>query len=419
MLDANVRGWSIGGIVATAWIHVMAGSGMSALILYWGVTRWPTKLLQAARLEVPRWTAWRAIGWPLISPAIVAAGCWSGLLVVTDMTVADLYAQRTLPDVVYQQFAIAPTLLPATIGSAIALSLTLSAIVYWRSQRIWVQPVQEESTRTNDYRDGGTGSTWGGTSTVLICGTVLGLPLLGLLVKAGWQVDLLESGIRARFSVAQAAETIFDAFPRFRHEFYWTGLLAGLVSLIAVPVGYLFSRLRWFKVIGLGLAIGASVPAPVTALLVVWWFSQGWVPMGQALYERSLVPTVLATLPKPLAATTAIFYMGQQMFPATMVEAARMDTASRWQIFWYIELPWLKGPLILATLLSILLSMADLTAGLLVAPPEVQTVTVRMFGLLHSGVRLQEAGLCLATLCIQGLLLLAAWSLSRAYAKPS
>ena len=52
-----------------------------------------------------------------------------------------------------------------------------------------------------------------------------------------------------------------------------------------------------------------------------------------------------------------------------------------------------------------LLTIGDLAAPLLVAPPGVQTVSARLFGLLHSGVRQQEAGLCLITVAIEGLLM--------------
>ncbi len=53
---------------------------------------------------------------------------------------------------------------------------------------------------------------------------------------------------------------------------------------------------------------------------------------------------------------------------------------------------------------GIVLGLGELSASILVVPPGVTTVAIRIFGLLHYGVEDQLAALCLATLLLISLL---------------
>jgi ABC-type Fe3+ transport system permease subunit len=77
-----------------------------------------------------------------------------------------------------------------------------------------------------------------------------------------------------------------------------------------------------------------------------------------------------------------------------LIEASRLEGYGQTRFL----LGWLsrsKGYLLACWLLLFLLSLADLSAILLVVPPGVTPISARIFELLHYGVRYQEAGVCL------------------------
>jgi iron(III) transport system permease protein len=54
----------------------------------------------------------------------------------------------------------------------------------------------------------------------------------------------------------------------------------------------------------------------------------------------------------------------------------------------------------IAWLAALAISLGDLAASILVVPPGVTTLSIRIFGLLHYGVEDQVAGICLAMLLV-------------------
>jgi iron(III) transport system permease protein len=62
---------------------------------------------------------------------------------------------------------------------------------------------------------------------------------------------------------------------------------------------------------------------------------------------------------------------------------------------WSIDRPLLERSLVAASLVAAVVASGDVPATLPVVPPGVTTVGTRLFGLLHSGARYQEAALAI------------------------
>jgi iron(III) transport system permease protein len=70
--------------------------------------------------------------------------------------------------------------------------------------------------------------------------------------------------------------------------------------------------------------------------------------------------------------------------------------------------------LALAWLLAMVVAVGDLAASILVVPPGVTTLSIRIFGLLHYGVEDQVAGICLAlAVLVGGVLIVSIWLVRR------
>jgi iron(III) transport system permease protein len=79
-----------------------------------------------------------------------------------------------------------------------------------------------------------------------------------------------------------------------------------------------------------------------------------------------------------------------------MLDAAAVDGAGPVARLWRVVLPCRLCGLALAWLVAAAVALGDLAASILVVPPGVTTLPIRIFGLLHYGVEDQVAGVCLA-----------------------
>ncbi|MBR4869981.1 MAG: sugar ABC transporter permease [Oscillospiraceae bacterium] len=101
----------------------------------------------------------------------------------------------------------------------------------------------------------------------------------------------------------------------------------------------------------------APVVVPVVASSLIWlWFYDpgvgpfnqilGWLglPASKWLYHEStaLMSILIFSIWKGLGYNMILFLTGLQSIPDSYVEAARIDGASSWQIFWRIKLPLLR-----------------------------------------------------------------------------
>ncbi len=418
------------GLVAASWIHGVSGAAWVALATLWGLTRVPAALLQQAALETGPWRRLWHIAVPYAGPATLAGTLWVALLAATEMTVADLYGVRTLADEVYLKYAFEPQPLPIVL--ACLLPLWIAAPLVWVLQRL-TAPANGASTgagRIASDRAGGQRGAkvhldtpaplrWlaslGAAGAMLLLITV---PLVSLFVKAGLLVEpagQYGGGPRYAWSWQRMATTLSDSLGTFAPEFGWSAILAATVAAVAVVLGTLAAawaegsagRAKWGFFIAMALVL---LPGPVVGMGVLHLFhNQG--TLLAALYERSIVPTVMALLPRAVPAAYLVMRAGYRMLPRETAEAARCDGAAAWQCLLWIDLPRLRASLAVAGFAAGIVATADVPATLVVLPPGMTTVGTRLFSLLHSGVRYQAAGLTISACLLVGLAVLVAQAL--------
>ena len=79
----------------------------------------------------------------------------------------------------------------------------------------------------------------------------------------------------------------------------------------------------------------------------------------------------------------------------SLIEAARMLETSALRTWLWIQLPILAPGLLAAAAVLFVLTLGELGATLLVAPPGHATLTMRLYNFLHYGASDTVAGLCL------------------------
>ena len=152
---------------------------------------------------------------------------------------------------------------------------------------------------------------------------------------------------------------------------FWTEIVWTVTSVIGqIVVGLLFAlvisnkHLKGGTVLRTFLLVPYVVPAIVIALVTRWMLSGDYGIISVWLQNMGVLPhrQTLLALPKPALAVVIIvniwrsypfpmliYWAALKGIDAVMYEAARVDGANSWQIFWRITLPQLKGATALET----------------------------------------------------------------------
>jgi len=140
--------------------------------------------------------------------------------------------------------------------------------------------------------------------------------------------------IRVAFNVLNIRETLVNSI-------WYSGLLAAAQTFVSALAGYAFARFnfRFKKVLFVLLLATFIMPLPI--LMIPRWIMfvsvQTAVP-GLQLIGTPIPQTLMAILGQGVNSTILIliFYSFLRLIPYSLDEAAMIDGASAWQVFWHI-----------------------------------------------------------------------------------
>jgi iron(III) transport system permease protein len=138
----------------------------------------------------------------------------------------------------------------------------------------------------------------------------------------------------------------------------------------------------------------------VVALAIIRLFNQPDIGGLIWLYDHTLAAPWLATSVRALPAAILVTWFAILSLPSDLLDAAAIDGLGPVAQFRHVVLPLRWPALVVAWLVAFIIATGDLSASILVTPPGMFTVPVRVFGLLHAGVDDQVAGLCLVTVLL-------------------
>ena len=126
----------------------------------------------------------------------------------------------------------------------------------------------------------------------------------------------------------------------------YSGAVAALSTLFSAMAGYAFSRFEFPLKTLLNLLILASVLLPITALVL---------PIFLILHDLHLINTywavILPLLVNPLGVYLMMIFWDQG-FPPELQDAAYLDGAGEWRVFWQVGLPLVRNGLLTVALFS-------------------------------------------------------------------
>ncbi len=425
-------GW-LTGWCGAIWVHGVAAIPWVVLFVAATLRKVPRELEEEALQDVAAWYVLLRVSLQHAIVGIAAAALWVTVLCFSEIAVTDLFQVRTFAEEIYtaaslgtlndlavenanetiDQAASSLTELPRFaanelwLGTLAFVMLVLAALTaVWQ----WV-PVSDFVSPSSDWVWRLRRGHWMFLLAVwLVAAVVVGAPLLGLLGKAGAQVKQVDGAVVREWSASKAATLIACSPWEHRRELGWSLTIGSVAAVAAVAVAIVLAwalRTRWLPALltALVLSLGFAIPGPLLGVWIIGWLNH---PPDSILapltwcYDHTILAPVLAQFLRALPLATLILGAQFASLPQDVLDSARSEGAGWWRQLLNIALPWCWPAVVAAACMAMIVALGDLAATLLVVPPGVSPLSVRIFGLLHYGAEDRVSALCLMLILALG-----------------
>jgi len=370
--------WPLAGWPAVLWVHWAWFSPLAVALTLAGLDALEPESFDAARLCTSPWRAFVAVVLPSTSPYVLAAFALSFAVSLIDFTVpsllhVDVYAL----DLFAELGASGAPGRVVWMSTPLVLIAAASALLLRRALRATGRPRIDRTRRRAPV-------SWpwwlrilqGAAATVLLAG--LTVPVVALASMAG------------------SAPSGWAALELGRRELGTTALVATLAAigslLVARPWAWELRRVGTRGTLAWSLlAIPLVLPPSIVGVGLIGAFNHS---ATEWLYQSRLIVAVACVVRFAPCAALTLWAAQRQRDPA-LLDAMRVHQRSSWhgwlRVGFGIELAgWLAGGALVFAL-----SVGELGASLLVAPPGHATLTMRLYNYLHSGAAQSVASTCL------------------------
>ena len=368
---------------ATIWVLFISYYPIVLLVVTAGLVRWDQRFSETALLHGQPWRSFVFIQLPYLLPYSLISALLVFLLTFADFAVPDYFQVHVYATEVFIQLSAYLNPQAALYTSLLPLSLSLLLLYFLaklinrltfassdgRQRSVFTQSISRHSFLAVPF--------W---ILVVIAAILIFLPLLNLIYLAG---DL-NSINRAFVSTWQDAFTSAGI----------ASLATLMILLLAITYAYVQSRRiqpagSWLRFIILMMLV---MPGSLLALAYIqFWNQPGW--FGWFYASGCVLVLALAARWLPLAAE--FFLNAFSHLSQSQEQAAYSVGASWWRTFKTILLPQLLPVVRIAALLVFVFIFNELTMSVLLTPPGVSTLPVRLFSTIHYGPDSLIASICL------------------------
>src|SRR5882724_6409132 len=165
---------------------------------------------------------------------------------------------------------------------------------------------------------------------------------------------------------------------RFLTYFFNTLIVTGSATLIAlligVPAGYGIARMNAHKS---AIVILIARITPGLSYLIPLFLLFQWLGLLGTLVPQIIIHLVVTV---PIVIWIMIGYF--ETTPLELEEAALIDGATRWQVFWHVALPIARPGLAVAFILAVIFSWNNFVFGIVLAGRETRTLPVAVYNMI-------------------------------------
>ncbi|MFM7131876.1 MAG: hypothetical protein ACKO0V_21220, partial [bacterium] len=334
-------------------------------------------------------------------PAIQASAIIILMLTTGDMTVTDLVQERTFAEEAYLQAqmgdglaAAATTAIPPTVFTAILCCFWFSRHRKGLEAATTFQ-FNHEPQSASIPREKKSWLPFFIISTLTFLFWVL--PIMAIIWRAGRSGGIALLNQSPKWSLRNLAFNLSDARADLSDTLLSTLLICGLTAFFSVILAWLLaesavrSRRITFLLIT-ACSIGLATPGPVAGLAIAWV----WMPL-QIVYDSPAI-VILAQLYRLLPIAVLWVWPAVASRSRALSDLLQLDTLPAHRKFIQVVLPGI-GPLLAAAFFIIFaLAFAELPASNIVTPPGIDIFTIRLWGLMHTGLESHLAAVVLLAL---------------------
>jgi iron(III) transport system permease protein len=401
----------LSGWAAVIWIHFAAALPWAVFCLSVLISMAEPALEESALLDGSARQVFLRVTLRRIRPGIWLVMLWVVLIAVSEMTVTDLYGIRTLAEELYtsqsfgQGYFYEYGIRQSLVATALLAAATFVVVVRFGQAPIHIpsRPAQRVDLKR-----------WKWPAAVFVFGIVIllfVLPVGNLIYKAGMTVTL-EDGERIRswsavkfisLLVPWPGSTEHPALWRFHREWAWTFTIgaaaATTILAAAIPLAWLARYGGWRSVPALTIgSLAVSMSGPLVGITILHLMTLSSDPWTVWLADRTIVGPVVAIAWRNLPLALLITWIAFRTISPTRADAAAVEGAGPLSRCWHVGIRARRHVLALVWLVSFVLACGDLSASILVLPPGITTLPIRVFGLLHYGVDDQVAAICVTNI---------------------
>lgn len=393
----------IDGWTGVLWLHSLAAFPWAVLLTGIAFGRGPAALEEDARLDVSPLTVLLRVTLRRSWDAVLVAAVWVGIGVFGEMSIASVCNVRTYAEVVFTGIPLGQTTtetgLTVAPGALVIIGLVLLAA--WVAETVRPRTVDTPQRRPEPLPLGSQRWLWS-LAVWLLFLAALAPPIVGLVYKVGITVDQIDGNFVRGWSLIKAIQLTFSSVIIYSTELKWTLAIAGAVSIVTTLVGLLLADFATRTRIGpwcvsLFCAALFALPGPIVGLSIAWGTNRPWLAFAAPLVDRTIFAPVLAILTITLPIVTFYFWhalASQQQ----LREMASLDGSSWWRTWTRVTLPGNVSMICAGMLVGFVLAANDVAASVLVLPAGIDTISRRIFGLLHFGGEDNVAGILLMNL---------------------
>jgi iron(III) transport system permease protein len=409
------------------WVHAMAAVPWVALLVAVAMDSIDRELEEDAIMHGSWVRVICRVTLPQALSGVIVASLWVAAVCASEITVTDLFQIRSFAEEVYTAASLgelsdAIPEIPSSQGSqteelADDFSLWLGTLM------LGILTVTAMATLARWYRSerlSGSGwrwqptcgrwiTTWVGWGLAIL---LAGIPLTSMAWKAGTRVERDGDQFVRSWSATKLVSALADTPSKHRREWGWSFVCGGAVAITVTICGTWLAwalRKRWLPAVPIAILVasGFGLPGPV---LGVWLIRVLNWPPDSALsfltwcYDETLLAPMLAQTIRALPLVTFFLWTQMERVPQNLLDNAASEGAGFWRQLLYVVLPLRWPSLLAAAWLAFIIAIGELAATVLVSPPGVSTLSIRIFGLLHYGAEDQVAALCLTLWLMTGLL---------------
>jgi iron(III) transport system permease protein len=334
---------------------------------------------------------WLALAWLLIT-----------VLTTNDMVVTNLFRVPTVTETVYQQVQFQKTR-TAPLLSMFLYATTMAVIAGFATLMLAGQIGGESVDKPDKPHCSRKVLLIHSLAAWSVTACFIGLPVLSLVIKAGWHVTQVGDGIERSWRLGTVLASLRSSL-EFLPELQWSLEISGYASLLALVLAlggcaFVFAGPTRFLLHRSAAMVASftfffALPGP----LVNWCIQKllvdqsGWLGW---LGNDTLAPPIFGLQTRCVPVVFAILWTAAWRWEQRFRSLRSLDGSSWWN-HWQA---WIH-PLCMGVGAAFFVSFANLESYLLVLPPSVTPVSMRMFELLHYGVQNKDAGLAMVLILV-------------------